>query len=550
MTERPTGSETLPTGVPNLDAVLGGGLRRGALAILMGPPGSGKTILAGQMSFAAARRGQRVLVLTALSEPTTKLLEHWRTFRFFEPALVGDTVQVMSARQFLDGGLDAAAEAVIGNAQELRARFVVLDGFSGLRWAGRNEHEARGFLYEIGTTLGLQGATVVMTTVGDARDAAYFADLTIPDVIVSLHHNLMGTVARRRLEVVKVRAAEPWPGLHALALSDAGAAVYPRLEARVGEAVRRSVANVRGGVLSAERQGAAANPADMAAAPAGRASFGLPELDALLDGGLVRETSTLLAGSVGVGKTAMALHFALAGARAGEPTIYLSFRETIDQLLLRADAFALGPELRRAAADGGTLTFLRFAPIELDPDMMADQLLAVLDRTAARRLVIDSILELERAVVEADGPGRLANYTAALLEALWQRRVTALALRETHSLVANELLLPADPFSMLSENVVLLQQVRLESALHRVLSVVKTRFSAHDPTLREFTIQPSAGIRVLSREDSGVEELVGLAEQRGGLAARTGREARRNNTSRRRQGQPRAVRAGRGQESP
>jgi circadian clock protein KaiC len=157
------------------------------------------------------------------------------------------------------------------------------------------------------------------------------------------------------------------------------------------------VANVRGGVLSAERQGAAANPADMAAAPAGRASFGLPELDALLDGGLVRDTSTLLAGSVGVGKTAMALHFALAGARAGEPTIYLSFRETIAQLLLRADAFALGPELRRAAADGGTLTFLRFAPIELDPDIMADQLLAVLDRTAARRLVIDSILELERA---------------------------------------------------------------------------------------------------------------------------------------------------------
>jgi circadian clock protein KaiC len=128
--------------------------------------------------------------------------------------------------------------------------------------------------------------------------------------------------------------------------------------------------------------------------------------------------------------------------------------------------------------------------------------------------------------------------------------VTALALRETHSLVANELLLPADSFSMLSENVVLLQQVRLESALHRVLSVVKTRFSAHDPTLREFTIQPSAGIRVLSREDSGVEELVGLAEQRGGLVARTGREAPRTKTRRRRQGQPRAVRPGRGQGPP
>src|SRR5919202_7043076 len=219
--------ELLSTGVHNLDPVLGGGLRRGALAILMGPPGSGKTILAGQMGFAAARQGHRVLILTALSEPTTKIVEHWRTFRFFDPELVGEAVQIVSARQFLDTGLDAAAEAIIANARELRAEFVVLDGFSGLRGAGRDAQEARRFLYDIATTLGLQGATIVMTSVGEARDASYFADLTVADVIIGLHHNLVGTLARRRLEVVKVRAAAPWAGLHALALTDAGAAVYP-----------------------------------------------------------------------------------------------------------------------------------------------------------------------------------------------------------------------------------------------------------------------------------------------------------------------------------
>ena len=77
------------TGVPNLDWVLGGGLQRGSLAIVVGPPGSGKTTLAAQIVFSAARSGRRALILTALSEPTSKLVAHLRTFRFFD----GDTAR-------------------------------------------------------------------------------------------------------------------------------------------------------------------------------------------------------------------------------------------------------------------------------------------------------------------------------------------------------------------------------------------------------------------------------------------------------------------------
>jgi len=86
------------TGVPNLDEVLGGGLPRGALVLIVGPPGSGKTTLANQMAFAAARAGRRVLILTALSEPTNKLIAHLRSFRFFEEDLIGDTIQVLRSR--------------------------------------------------------------------------------------------------------------------------------------------------------------------------------------------------------------------------------------------------------------------------------------------------------------------------------------------------------------------------------------------------------------------------------------------------------------------
>src|SRR5579871_6162610 len=101
------------TGVPNLDLVLGGGLLRGTLLIVVGPPGCGKTTLASQMAFAAARTGRRVLIFTALSESAGKLLTHLRAYDFFDPDLIGDLVTVLSLEQFLHDGLADAGRRVV-----------------------------------------------------------------------------------------------------------------------------------------------------------------------------------------------------------------------------------------------------------------------------------------------------------------------------------------------------------------------------------------------------------------------------------------------------
>src|SRR5581483_10346442 len=105
-----------PTGVANLDLVLGGGIPRGTLVIVVGPPGSGKTTLANQMAFAAARAGRRAMVLTALSEPTSKLITHLRSFTFYDDELVGDAIQFLSLQQFLPGGLETTGEELVAAA--------------------------------------------------------------------------------------------------------------------------------------------------------------------------------------------------------------------------------------------------------------------------------------------------------------------------------------------------------------------------------------------------------------------------------------------------
>jgi circadian clock protein KaiC len=483
--EEPIGRsiEIDPSGIAGLDLILGGGLPRGAMILVVGPPGGGKTTLAIQAGFEAARSGRRVLILTALSEPTVKLVTHMRTLSFFDSSLVGDSVQIFNLGQFLKDGLEATADALVTAARQHRANLVIVDGYRGIRGASSVPQESRQFLYDIGGRLNILGATVMVTSEADARDSALYPEATTADVIIGLYARLVGMQHRRNIEVLKVRGASPLFGLHGLTLGADGVTIYPRLESTI-------VADTFGD----DGDDAGEYPFDQSGDE--RVAFDLPELDAMLGGGLTQHTRSLLVGRIGSGKTLLGLQFALSGARRGEPALFLSLRENREQLIRKAAPFGFGAELR-AALDARALTILRLSPIELDPDRLAVQLLDALDRTGARRLVIDSLAELERAVTEQYRE-RLSGYLAALLEALRRRNITGLFIKEMRQLLPASVDFSEDPFAALAENVLLVRQVELRSRQHRVISILKMGFSDYDATLREFVIEAPQGIRVLA----------------------------------------------------
>ena len=495
--EVPNGPVTaghLETGVPNLDRVLGGGLRRRSTVMVIGAPGTGKTILAQQIAFHGAARGEAALVLTGFSETHDKLLAHSQGLRFFAPELIGDLIEFASLTDVLRQGADETIDSIVATARERRARLVILDGFRGMREILAHQEQIVHFLYTLGAKLALLGATTLIVVEGDADESARYPELTVCDAIIALRRRIQGNRSRRLLEVVKIRGAAPLEGIHPYTISADGLTVYPRFE---------SIVAAREPTWDPDR-----------------VEFGLPDVDALLGGGLTVGTTTLAAGGPGVGKTLLGLHFVTTGARHEEPALFLGFMESAVQLRQKARMFGLGLD----AAEEARLVRLEILPAyDVEADRVADLLVRDIERRGVRRLVIDSAGELEHSMT---GDDRKVPFLAALVGYLRDRSVTTYVTLDINTIVGPALELAGTPRSVLAENLLVLRYAEYHGQLHRLFSVIKMRFSDYDRGLREFTMRPGHGLQLLGRPPAAVGLLTGIAQPiPGPLGAHAGLES-------------------------
>src|SRR3954454_14350497 len=156
------GTGLLPTGVPNLDLILGGGFFAGATVILIGAPGTGKTIMAQQICFNAARRGANTFYFTGYSESHDKLILHNPGLAYFDAGLVGDKIVFSSLMDLLEQGAAVAEEAIVATVTSRRAELVVLDGFGSMRRLLPGEQGVAQFVYSLGAKLALLGTTMIV----------------------------------------------------------------------------------------------------------------------------------------------------------------------------------------------------------------------------------------------------------------------------------------------------------------------------------------------------------------------------------------------------
>jgi circadian clock protein KaiC len=217
-------------------------------------------------------------------------------------------------------------------------------------------------------------------------------------------------------------------------------------------------------------------------------SSGNAALDALVGGGLHRGTSTLLIGGAGVGKTTIALTYAVAAADRGERASIFAFDEGLGTLLTRAKS--LGIRLQQNV-DAGMIELRQIDPAEVAPGQFASMVRVAVERDQAKTVVIDSLSGYFNAMPDERF---LVLQMHELLSYLNQLGVITIVILAQHGLVGNTHA-PVD-ISYLSDNVMQLRYFEADGLLRRAISVVKMRSGAHETKIREFQLSGKDGLVV------------------------------------------------------
>ena len=397
-----TSFERIGSGHPELDTVLGGGFPAHSLNIIMGPPGTGKTVLAQQMLFHNAARGRPVVFLSTVSEPLTKVVTYLQRFGFYDEALMfdGSVVYEDLAPQLLAEGVGVVVSRVQELIRELGPAVVVVDSFKAVHDLAGSTLEMRRLSSELAGVVAAYDTTTFLVGEYAPGDVVIYPEFAVADGVLQLTRVDGGKRDERSLRVLKLRGSGYREGLHAFTIDDDGIRVYPRLVTPPAPARYEAIDE--------------------------RVTTGVDGFDALLDGGWWRGSSSLLMGAAGVGKTTFGMAFALEGASLGEPSLFLNFQENPVQLARTIRG--LGVDLEEQRGKGLHLRYM--SPVEIQIDAVVVELFRIVEAEGIRRVVIDSLSDLALA---ADTSERFHDYLYSITQHLATQRVTSLMTLETRS---------------------------------------------------------------------------------------------------------------------
>jgi circadian clock protein KaiC len=476
------------TGIAGLDDVLGGGLPANHVYLVEGTPGCGKTTLGLQFLLRGTELGERGLYIT-LSETKNELhtvaqshgwsLEGIEIFQLMtEEGLSPDAEQSILHPSEVE--LGETTRGIMAVAERVKPRRVVFDSLSEMRLLAQNPLRYRRQVLALKSFFSTRNCTVILL---DDRSSAH-DDLQLHSIahgVLTLEQyiNAYGP-ERRRIRAIKMRGIPFRGGEHDCALLTGGLQVFPRL-----------VTSEHRGKYDGEL-----------------VSAGSPELDTLLGGGLARGSNMLFTGPSGVGKTTTAIAAVRQALLRGEKACYYLFDESLGTLLTRSRS--LGLEIDTFIRDK-QLVIETLDPAEVSPGEFANMVKASVEG-GARTIVIDSLNAYLQAM---PGDKHLMLQMHEVLTWLNQRGVVTILVLAQHG-VLGEVRSDVD-LSYLSDGILLFRFFESRGSLLKAVSVVKSRTSAHELTIREFRLTKE-GIEVGEALTDFEGVMTGVPTYRGEMA--------------------------------
>jgi circadian clock protein KaiC len=456
-------------GISGLDDILVGGFARGHLYLVEGSPGTGKTTVALHFLMEGAARGETGLYIT-LSETADELrlsaASHgWDVagkFEIFElqpPESLLEETRQQSLIYSSDLELGETTKTLFEAVERVKPDRLVIDSLSEIRLLAQSSLRYRRQILLLKHYFARNGATVMMLD-----------DLSTEALDKTVHSVAHGVIRleeaaqnygpeRRRLRVLKYRGQAYRGGFHDFNIKTGGLEVFPRLIA--GEhrtAFKRS-----------------------------RLTSDLPELDALLGGGIDRGSSVLILGPAGAGKSLLTLHFARSAVERGEKVALFVFDEELGLLFERARALGIDLE---AMHEAGAVVVEQVDAAELSPGEFAHRVRDRVGVAKVQTVVIDSLNGYQSAMPDEN---ELLLHMHELLQYLNRQGATTFVTVAQHGLVG-DMRSPVD-ITYLADTVVLLRYFEAGGRVRRAISVIKKRSGSHEDTIREYRIS-SAGVTI------------------------------------------------------
>jgi circadian clock protein KaiC len=439
-----------PTGARGLDDVLLGGIPRGRATLVVGGPGTGKTILGLEFLYHGALAGEPGILLT-FEEQAEALRRNAQTLgwdlaaleRAGRLAIIDASVptDVVASGEFDIGGLLAILG---GQVRALQARRIVIDAADLLLRLFRDPRREEDQLIALHRWLLDQQQTVIITvkTAIEATEPMHRLEY-LTDCVLRLDHRVLGQVSTRRLRVLKYRGSSFLSNEYPYVIGARGLVLMP----------------VSTAALTARAAGA-------------RFPTGVGGLDRLLGGGFFRGSSVLIGGASGTGKTILACSIATTASVRGERVLYISFEESAESLTNSVRSAGVDLE---SALQSGNLQFLTSIPEAMGVEEHLWRIFEVVDSFDPQHLIVDSISACQRMGSEEAA----FDFLVRLLTHCKARGTTCIFVNQTDPRHAIDQLSGVGISSLIDSLLVLRQDWPQDDTHRRSLLVVKVRGSRH-----------------------------------------------------------------------